>query len=63
MFTYPYGTFTYRTMPFGLCNALVTFQNCMVSIIFDMVECLLKIFIDYFSILEIHSKSVYTISS
>jgi hypothetical protein len=24
-FTYPFGTFTYRRMPFGLCNALATF--------------------------------------
>ncbi|GJV49856.1 reverse transcriptase domain-containing protein [Tanacetum coccineum] len=29
-FTYPYGTFAYRRMPFGLCNALGTFQrNCL----------------------------------
>nr|GEW91406.1 reverse transcriptase domain-containing protein [Tanacetum cinerariifolium] len=26
-FTCPYGTFTYRRMPFGLCNALGTFQR------------------------------------
>ncbi|GKB70249.1 reverse transcriptase domain-containing protein, partial [Tanacetum coccineum] len=26
-FTCPYGTFTYRCMPFGLCNALSTFQR------------------------------------
>ena len=25
-FTCPYGTFVYRKMPFGLCNALATFQ-------------------------------------
>nr|GEY17445.1 reverse transcriptase domain-containing protein [Tanacetum cinerariifolium] len=25
-FTYPYGTFTYKRMPFGLCNAPGTFQ-------------------------------------
>ena len=25
-FTCPFGTFTYRMMPFGLCNALATFQ-------------------------------------
>nr|GEV84444.1 reverse transcriptase domain-containing protein [Tanacetum cinerariifolium] len=26
-FTYPYGTFAYRRMPFGLCDALGTFQS------------------------------------
>ncbi|GJV24112.1 reverse transcriptase domain-containing protein [Tanacetum coccineum] len=26
-FTCPYGTFAYRRMPFGLCNAPVTFQR------------------------------------
>ncbi|GJR04872.1 reverse transcriptase domain-containing protein [Tanacetum coccineum] len=30
-FTCPYGTFAYRRMPFGLCNAPGTFQRCMVG--------------------------------
>jgi hypothetical protein len=50
MFTYPFGTFTYSHMPFGLCNAPPTFQWCMISIFFDMVERFLKIFMDDFSI-------------
>ncbi|GKB71470.1 DNA-directed DNA polymerase [Tanacetum coccineum] len=37
-FTCPYGTFAYRRMPFGLCNALNTFQRCMMSIFHDMIE-------------------------
>ncbi|GKA84686.1 reverse transcriptase domain-containing protein [Tanacetum coccineum] len=37
-FTCPYGTFVYRRMPFGLCNALATFQRCMTAIFHDMVE-------------------------
>jgi len=34
-FTYPYGVFAYRRMPFRLCNALATFQRCMYSIFTD----------------------------
>nr|GEZ38540.1 reverse transcriptase domain-containing protein [Tanacetum cinerariifolium] len=30
-FTCPYGTFAYRRMPFGLCNAPGTFQRCMLA--------------------------------
>ncbi|GJT79458.1 reverse transcriptase domain-containing protein [Tanacetum coccineum] len=37
-FTYPYGTFAYRRMPFGLCNAPGTFQRCMMAIFHDMIE-------------------------
>ena len=37
-FTCPFGTFAYRRMPFGLCNAPATFQRCMLSIFSDMVE-------------------------
>jgi hypothetical protein len=49
-FTCPFGTFAYRRMPFGLCNAPTTFQRCMISIFFDMVECFLEIFMDDFSV-------------
>ena len=31
-FTCPYGTFAFRHMPFGFCNAPATFQQCMYSI-------------------------------
>nr|GFB97289.1 reverse transcriptase domain-containing protein [Tanacetum cinerariifolium] len=38
MFTCPYGTFAYKQMPFGLCNAPGTFQRCMMAILHDMIE-------------------------
>nr|GFA32861.1 reverse transcriptase domain-containing protein [Tanacetum cinerariifolium] len=49
-FTYPYGTFAYRRMPFGLCNAPGTFQRCMLAIFHDMVEKTMEVFMDDFSV-------------
>ncbi|GJV38573.1 reverse transcriptase domain-containing protein [Tanacetum coccineum] len=49
-FTYPYGTFSYRRMPFGLCNAPATFQRCMTAIFYDMVEDFMEVFMDDFSV-------------
>ncbi|KAL5558871.1 hypothetical protein UlMin_035082 [Ulmus minor] len=49
-FTCPYGTFAYRRMPFGLCNAPATFQRCMLSIFSDMVEKYIEVFMDDFSV-------------
>ena len=37
-FTCPFGTFAYRRMPFGLCNAPATFQRCMMAIFSDFCE-------------------------
>ncbi|GJT47483.1 reverse transcriptase domain-containing protein [Tanacetum coccineum] len=37
-FTCPYITFSYRRMPFGLCNAPGTFQTCMMAIFHDMIK-------------------------
>nr|GEV62160.1 reverse transcriptase domain-containing protein [Tanacetum cinerariifolium] len=37
-FTCLYGTFSYRRMPFGLCNALGTFLRCMMDIFHDMIK-------------------------
>nr|GEY34647.1 reverse transcriptase domain-containing protein [Tanacetum cinerariifolium] len=49
-FTCPYGTFTYRRMPFGFCNASGTFQRCMLAIFHDMVKKTMEVFMDDFSI-------------
>ncbi|KAK8696450.1 hypothetical protein V6N13_001585 [Hibiscus sabdariffa] len=47
--TFPYGTFAFRRMSFGLCNAPATFQRCMTTIFSDMNEDFLEIFMDDFS--------------
>nr|GEU41038.1 reverse transcriptase domain-containing protein [Tanacetum cinerariifolium] len=49
-FTCPYGTFAYRRMPFGLCNAPGTFQRCMLDFFHDMVEKTIEVFLDDFSV-------------
>ncbi|XP_048635041.1 uncharacterized protein LOC125608650 [Brassica napus] len=49
-FTCPYGTFAYRRMPFGLCNAPATFQRCMMSIFSDLIEDVVEVFMDDFSV-------------
>ncbi|GJX65715.1 reverse transcriptase domain-containing protein [Tanacetum coccineum] len=51
-FTCPYGTFAYRRMPFGLCNAPGTFQRCMVAIFHDMIEKTMEVFMDDFLVFE-----------
>nr|GEX86352.1 reverse transcriptase domain-containing protein [Tanacetum cinerariifolium] len=49
-FTCPYKMFAYRRMPFGLCNALGTFQRCMLAIFHDMVKKTIEVFMDDFSV-------------
>ena len=43
-FTCPYG------MSFGLYNALASFQRCMMSIFSDMIEEIMEVFMDDFSV-------------
>jgi hypothetical protein len=49
-FTCPYGTHAYCRMSFGLCNAPASFQRCMMSIFSDMIEEIMEVFMDDFSI-------------
>nr|GEU64592.1 reverse transcriptase domain-containing protein [Tanacetum cinerariifolium] len=49
-FTCPYGTFTYRRMPFGLFNAPSMFQRYMMTIFNDMIEKTMEVFMDDFSV-------------
>ena len=50
IFTCPYGTFSYRQMSFGLCNAPETFQRCMMSIYADFLDEIMEVFMDDFSV-------------
>jgi hypothetical protein len=48
-FTYPWGTFSYRVLPFGLCNAPATFQRAILGIFSDLVNDSLEIYMDDFT--------------
>ncbi|KAH9310614.1 hypothetical protein KI387_025649, partial [Taxus chinensis] len=50
MFTTPCGTFTYRVMPFGLCNALTTFQHLMNRVFEPYIGTFIRVFLDDFCI-------------
>ena len=54
-FTCPFGTYGYRCMPFGLCNAPATFQRCMAAIFSDVCEKIVEVIMDDFSV---YGKSV-----
>jgi len=49
-FTCPFRAYTFRRMPLGLCSAPATFQRCMISIVSNLVEQYMKIFMDDFSV-------------
>ncbi|GJW32415.1 reverse transcriptase domain-containing protein [Tanacetum coccineum] len=49
-FTCPFDTYSYRRMPFSLCNAPATFQRCMLAIFHDMIEESVEVFMDDFSV-------------
>jgi hypothetical protein len=49
-FTCPYGTFAYRRMPFGLCNAPVSFQRRMMAVFLEFIEEIVEVFMDDFSV-------------
>ncbi|KAA3483769.1 RNA-directed DNA polymerase-like protein [Gossypium australe] len=50
IFTGPFGTYAFRRISFGLCNALITFMRCMTKIFAYMLGDGCDIFMDDFSI-------------
>jgi hypothetical protein len=50
IFTCLYGTFAYMRMSFGLCNATTSFQRCMMAIFSNLIEEVMEVFMDDFSI-------------
>jgi hypothetical protein len=51
-FTCLYGTYAYQRMSFGFCNAPTSFQRCMMFIFSDMIEEIIEVFMDDFSVYE-----------
>jgi hypothetical protein len=49
-FTTPWGTFCYIIMPFGLCNALRTFQCLMNKVFGPFLGLFVLVFIDNFGV-------------
>ena len=49
-FTYPWRTFSYRSVPFGLCNAPATFQRVVMSIFSELFYDSFEIYMDDFTL-------------
>ena len=48
-FTCPWGTYAYRVLPFGLCNAPTTFQKDVLAIFSDLTNDCVEIYMDEFT--------------
>ena len=55
-FTCPWGTFSYRVLLFGLCNASATFQREILSIFAELVHDAIEIYMDDFTLMGVISR-------
>jgi len=49
-FTCPWGTFSYRVLPFRLCNAPATFQRAVLGIFSDLIHDCVEVYMDDFTV-------------
>jgi len=49
-FTCPWGTYAYRVIPFGLCNAPATFQRAVLGIFSDLIHDCVEVYMDDFTV-------------
>eukprot|EP00253_Pinus_taeda_P031239 PITA_31239 len=49
-FTCPWGNFSCRVLPFGLCNAPATFQRAVLGIFFDLIHDCVEVYMDDFTV-------------
>ena len=47
-FICPWGTYAYKVLPFGLCNASTTFQRVVMAIFVDLIHECVEVYMDYF---------------
>lgn len=52
-FTFLYGTYTYKKIPFGIYNAPMSFQRCMMSIFSYFLEDVMEVFLDNFPSMDL----------
>jgi hypothetical protein len=48
-FTFPWGTFSYKVLPFGLCNSPTTFQREILNIFSELIHDKVEIYMDDFT--------------
>jgi hypothetical protein len=49
-FTYPWGTYAYRVLPFGICNAPTTFQRAVLAIFSNLTNDCVEVYMDDFTV-------------